>query len=50
MWLPPTKEEVMRMVEIESLFVIIELLFAGLVSVTIIAVTLIVILIIISSK
>lgn len=50
MWLPPTKEEVMRMIDIKALFMIIKLLFTGLVSVTIIAIALIIILIIILSK
>ena len=48
--LPPTKEEVRRMIEVHILLLTIELLFAGLVSVTIIAFALIIALAIIISK
>ena len=49
MWLASNKE-VGRMVEIEILHIIIKLLFAGLVSVTIIAFALIIALVVIISK
>lgn len=42
MWLPPIYNEVVHMVEIEILLFIIKLLFAGLISVTIIAFVLII--------
>lgn len=50
MWLPPTYKEVVRMVEIEMLLFIIKLLFAGLISVTIIAFALIIALALVLSK
>ena len=49
MWFASNKE-VRRMVEIEILHIIIKLLFAGLVSVTIIAFALIIALVVIISK
>jgi len=48
--LPPTKEEVKRMIEFQGLLFITYLLFAGLVSVTIITFALIIALVIIISK
>ena len=48
--LPPTKEEVRRMIEVHILLVIVKLLFAGLASVTIITFALIIALAIIISK
>ena len=50
MWLPPAKEEVMRMIDIEALFMIIKLLFVGLISMTIITIALIIALVVILSK
>ena len=49
MWFASNKE-VRRMVEIESLLLIVKLLFAGLVSVTIIAFALVIALVVIISK
>ena len=48
--LPPTKEEVRRMIEVQALVSIIYLLFAGLVSVTIITFALIIAIVVIISK
>ena len=48
--LPPTKEEVRRMIEFQGLLFITYLLFAGLVSVTIITFALIIALVVIISK
>jgi len=49
MWLPPTKEEVRRMIE-ESLIYMIYILFYSLIGVTIIAIALIIALVIVLSK
>ena len=49
MWFASNKE-VRRMVEIEALLLIVKLLFAGLVSVTIIAFALVIALVVIISK
>ena len=48
--LPPTKEEVRRMVEVCLLIILLKLLLAGLVSVTIITFTLIIAIVVIISK
>ena len=48
--LPPTKEDVRRMIEVQALVSIIYLLFAGLVSVTIITFALIIAIVVIISK
>lgn len=48
--LPPTKEEVRRMVEVCSLIILLKLLLAGLVSVTIITFALIIAIVVIISK
>jgi hypothetical protein len=48
--LPPTKEDVRRMIEVQALVSIIYLLFADLVSVTIITFALIIAIVVIISK
>ena len=48
--LPPTKEEVRRMIEVQKLIIIIQILFTGLISVTIITFALIIALVVILSK
>ena len=50
MWLPPTKEEVRRMIEIQTLIATIYILYYSLIGVTIIAFALIIAIVVIISK